>query len=90
MPPLKDTEDGGASAGCLCLWGFCQDAAPGFEALIFLACFLLISIICKLPSTDSLFLVAGTVISLYLSVFNEKDFCVSFSSVLLFESYSIN
>lgn len=56
-----------------------------FEALLFLACFLLMSLICKLPSTDSLLLVAGAVFSLYLSVFNEGDFCVSFSSVLLFE-----
>lgn len=36
VPPLKDAEDGEASAGCLCLWGFCQDAAPALRLLFFL------------------------------------------------------
>jgi len=54
-----------------------------FGALVFVARFLLMTVICKLPSTNSLLLVASAVFSLYVS--SVRDFCVSFSSVFLFE-----
>lgn len=70
---------------CVCLWEFCQDAANAFEALIFLDCFLINSRICKLPSTDSLLVVAGTVFPLYWSVFSERGLWVS----IFFPSFAV-